>query len=226
MTARWAERTLLGRPLEAKVAGGTVSANVTVTIDHGLRAVLSDISVRGLSLAPILVEFLCDGYAVTGRLDLSASLTVRTPDVLRSSSGDGRFSIGRGRVVGPSALRLFRDVVKTADLAASVVGEDLPSPFEFESIAGSYRIRDGVVTTRDLLYTGQGFTVTASGDYALATDGLNVDLLLRRRREQMRARVTGTSAAPVLRVDVLGTLREVESKKLERGLHDLLRRFR
>ena len=33
-------------------------------------------------------------------------------------------------------------------------------------------------------------------------------------------------AAPVLRVDILGTLREVESKKLERGLRDLLRRFR
>jgi uncharacterized protein involved in outer membrane biogenesis len=226
MTARWAERTLLGRPLQAKVGGGTVTATVTATFDQGLHVVVGDLSTRGFPLAPILVDFLCDGYAVAGPLDLSASLTIRTPDALQASSGEGRFSIGRGRVVGPSALRLFHDVVRTVELAASAAGEERPSPFEFESITGTYRLRDGVVSTRDLLYTGRGFTVTASGDYALSTDGLTVDLVLRHRREQMRARVTGTAAAPVLRVDILGTLREVESRKIERGLHDLLRRFR
>jgi hypothetical protein len=191
MTARWAARALLGRPLQARVGGGSVTATLAVRFDEGLEVALGDLGTRGLPLAPILVDFLCEGYAVTGPLDLSAEL-----------------------------------IIRTVDLAASAVGVERPSPFEFESIAGSYRLREGVVSTRDLLYTGRGFTVAASGDYALSTDALNVDLVLRHRREQMRARVTGTAAAPVLRVDVLGTLREVESNKIERGLHGLLRRFR
>lgn len=226
LTARWAERTLVARPVGARAAGGAVAASATLTIDHGLRATVSDISVRGVSLAPVLGDFLCHGYAVTGPLDLSASVTARTPDVLRSASGEGRFSIGRGHVVGPRALDLFRHVARTVDLVASVAGEERPSPFEFDSIAGSYQIRDGVVTTRDLLYTGRGFTVSGSGHYGLASDELSADLVFRHRREQVRARVTGTAEAPVLKVDVLGATRDLEGRVAERGLRDLLRHFR
>ncbi len=226
VATRWTERTLLGRPLSARVAGGEVTTNLSVTLDHDRRIVLSDIGVRGLSLEPVLVDFLCHGYAVTGRLNLTAALTLRAPDVPGSMSGEGRFDVGRGRVVGPRALKLFGDVVKAADLAASIVGEETPSPFEFESITGSYRLRDGVATMRDLLYTGRGFTVTGAGDYVLATGGLNVDLSLQHRREQVKARVTGTADAPVLRIAALGSRRDVDSRTLERGVQDILRRFR
>ncbi len=226
LATHWIERTVLVRPAAAKVAGGEVTANVSATLNGDMRVVVSDIAVQGLSLEPVLVEFLCHGYAVTGRLGLTAALTLRVPGVPESISGDGRFHIGRGRVVGPRALRLFGDVVKAADLAASAVGEELPSPFEFESMAGSYRLRNGVATMRDLVYAGRGFTATASGEYALASGGLNVDLLVRHRREQMRARVTGTAEAPVLRVDALGSLRALDSREVERGLQEMLRKFR
>ena len=81
-TARWAERTLLGRPLEAKVAGGTVTANVTVTFDQGLHAVLGDLSMRPSS-RPSSWTSCVTATPSRGRLDLSGSLTVRTPDGLR-----------------------------------------------------------------------------------------------------------------------------------------------
>ena len=137
-TVHWADRTLAVRPLEARMAGGLVTANVTVSVDRGVRAVLSEIAARGLAAERILVEFLCDGYAVTGPLDLSGSLILQAPDLLQMS-GEGRVNIGRGRVVGPVALRLFRDVARTTTLAASAIGDGLASPFEFESITGGYR---------------------------------------------------------------------------------------
>jgi AsmA protein len=222
----WADGRLVSRPVAIKVAGGETTANVALTLAGGLLVALSDISVRGLPLERVLVEFLCDAYAVTGPLDLSGSLTARAPHALESLEGGGRFTIGRGRVVGASALKLFGDVVKAADLAASAVGEEIPSPFEFTSITGGYRIRNGVVSTRDLLYTGRGFSVAMTGDYALVTGRLDFDLTMKYRGEHVKARVTGTTKAPVLRVDALGTLREVDSRTLERGLRDLLRQFR
>lgn len=222
---RWVERTLLARPLTARVAGGDVTANLSATLDGDLHLVVSDIAVHGLSLERVLVEFLCHGYAVTGHLDLEAALTLRIPGAPGSMSGDGRFQIGRGRVVGARALQLFGDVVKAADLAAVIIGEKLPSPFEFESITGSYQLRSGVATTRDLVYTGRGFTATASGEYALATGRLDADIFVQHRREQVRARVTGTAEAPVLHVDAGGALRAVGSE-VERGLQKMLRRFR
>jgi AsmA protein len=226
LPAQWDGRALLARPLTARVAGGDVSANLEATLEGDLRVVVSDLAARGLSLDRLLVDFLCHGYAVTGRLDLTAGLAFRVAGFPGSVSGDGRFQIGRGRVVGPRALRLFGDAVKAVDLASSLVGEALPSPLEFEAITGTYRLHDGLATTRDVVYTARGFTALASGEYALTSGALNVDLLVRHRREQVKAHVTGTAEAPVLRVDALGSLRAVDSRQAERGLQNVLRRLR
>jgi hypothetical protein len=224
--ARWTDRTLLGHPVSARVAGGEVSASLSIGLDGQGRIALRDIHVRGVQLEPVLVEFLCHGYAVTGPLNLAGALTLAPGSAPASLSGDGRFDIGRGRVVGRRALRLFGDVARGVDLAASVVGEDAPSPFEFESITGSYRLQNGVAATRDLRFAGRGFSVTASGDYDLATGGLDVDLSFQHGRERVKGRVTGTADAPVLQLSALGTLRDVDARALGRGLQDVLRRLR
>jgi hypothetical protein len=66
----------------------------------------------------------------------------------------------------------------------------------------------------------------AAGEYAFVHDGLNVDMVVRHRRGQVKARITGTASAPALQVDVAGALREVETRGLERDLRNLLKRFR
>lgn len=220
------EHHFFGRPVTAKVAGGSLRTNVTVALDRGFRVSLADVSVHGLPLERVLVDFLCDGYAVTGPLDLTGALAFQATDAAGSLSGDGRFSIGRGRVVGAQAAKLFGDMIRFGETVASVLGEEVSSPLEFESITGTYRVDDGVATTRDLLYTGRGFSVTAAGEYAFVRDSLNVDVVVRHRRGQVKAKVTGTASAPVLHVDVPGALREFESRGLERDLRNLLKRFR
>src|SRR5262245_5771387 len=57
-------------PLEAKVARGTVSLQASVALAGGA-ATLKDISVKGVQLGPVLVDYLCQAYAVTGPLDLA-----------------------------------------------------------------------------------------------------------------------------------------------------------
>lgn len=226
VTASMNEHQVLATPVSAKIADGALRANVTVRLDRGVTVTLSNVSVHGLSLERVLVDFLCDGYAVTGPLDLAGTLAFRASDAMHSLSGDGRFTVGRGRVVGTQAVKLFGDVVKVGEAVATVLGEDVASPLEFESITGTYRVNDGVATSRDLLYTGRGFTVTAVAEYAFIRDGLNVDMVVRHRRGQVKARIRGTAAAPVLHVDAAGALRDIEPRGLERDLRNLLRRFR
>jgi hypothetical protein len=220
-----ADRQLLGRPATATIGPGTFGADLTAVLDGSLTVTLSDIRVRALPLKEVLVNFLCDGYAVTGPLDLTGALTFRTSDPVGSVAGEGRFAIGRGEVVGAQAVKLFGDVVRLGQTAAFVVGEGIVSPLDFESITGTYRVAQGVATSRDLLYTGRGFTVRAAGTYTLSSDGLNVDMVVRHRRGQVKATVTGSAAVPVLRVDVAGAVRDTESQ-IGHGLADLLKRFR
>jgi len=226
VTAGLDEHQFFGRPVTAKVAGGPISTNVTASLDRGFHIALADVRIHRLPLDRVLVDFLCDGYAVTGPLDLTGAMAFRAAHTLESLSGDGRFTIGRGRVVGAQAVKLFGDIMRLGETVASVLGEEVSSPLEFESITATYGIRNGVATTRDLLYTGRGFSVTAAGNYVFVRDGLSVDMIVKHRRGQVKAKVTGTAAAPVLHVDVGGGLRDLEPRGLERELKDFLRRFR
>lgn len=226
LTASLEEHQFFARPVTARIGGGALRANATLAPGRGVLVTLADIGVRGLPIERVLVDFLCDGYAVTGPLDLTGRLAFQPADTRGSLSGDGRFAIGRGRVVGAQAVKLFGDVLRISESVAAVLGEDVASPLEFESITGTYRVGNGVATSRDLLYTGRGFSVTAAAEYAFVGDGLSVDMVVRHRRGQVKARITGTAAAPVLHVDVAGALRDLDSRGLERDLRNLLKRFR
>jgi hypothetical protein len=229
--ARYADGRLSGHPVTTAVANAPIATNLTVTLDHGLRVELADLDVQRLPLHVVLVDFLCQGYAVTGSLDLTGALALRPAEIWTSLAGDGRVSIGRGKVVGSRALALLGDVTRVGGALSSLLRSDAPgsltgSPLEFESITATYRIRNGVVTTRDLIYTSTAMRVTAAGDYVLATGGLNMDVVVRYARGTVQAKVTGTAASPSIRVLPASALRSVDPQRVERGLQDLLKRFR
>jgi uncharacterized protein YhdP len=100
------------------------------------------------------------------------------------------------------------------------------SPLEFESIVGTYQARNGVVTTRDLLYTSRAMKVRVTGDYALPTSQVNLDVVVDDGRRQLQAKVTGHAASPAIRVAPAAILRQLESERVERSLKDLLKKFR
>ena len=114
---------------------------------------------------------------------------------------------------------------------SSLLNADLPpalfsSPVEFDSITGTYRITDGIATTRDLLYTSRAMKVGVAGDYVLASGAMNLDMVVNHGRGEVRAKVTGTSASPSIRIVPSSVLRGVDQEKVEGGLRDLLKRFR
>jgi uncharacterized protein YhdP len=179
----------------------------------------------------VLVDFLCQGYAVSGPLDLTGGFTLAASDPLRTLAGAGQLRVGAGKVVGASALTLLSGIVRLGSGVTSVLTLDVPrmmfaSPLEFESIVGTYQVRHGIVTTRDLVYTSRAMKVRVAGDYALSTGQVNFDVVVDDGRRQLQAKVTGPAASPAIRVAPAAILRQIDPEKAERSLKDLLKKFR
>jgi hypothetical protein len=226
----WQDQRLTGRPLTLSLDRGTVTTQLTVTLDQGARVQLEDLAIKTLPLEKVLVDYLCEGYAITGLLDLAGGLSFAARDALGTLSGPGRLRVGAGRVVGSQALALMGGVVRVGGAVSSVLSSDLPahvfeSPLEFDSITGSYVLANGVATTRDLLYTSRAMKVAIAGDYSLPTTRMNLDMVITHGRGEIQARVTGTTASPSIRVSPASVLRDVDPQKAEKGLRDLLKRF-
>lgn len=229
LAARWESSGAQVRPFTAALGRGKISTNVTAT-EGGTRMALADVVVTGVPLETLLVDFMCEGYAVTGPLDLTGAFTLRPKDMLKSLAGNGRFSVGRGKVVGPRAIALFESVIRVGGALSSVLATDVPtslgsSPLEFESITATYEIAGGVVTTRDLVYTSRAMKVGVKGQYALAAATMDLDVVVTHARGQVAARVTGTAEAPMISVAPSSIVRGLDRDTL-RGLSDLLKRFR
>jgi AsmA protein len=231
LAAGWRNGQLTGQPLQAEVARGTVTARLTADIAHGVRVHLDDLAVRGMALEPVLVDFLCQGYAVAGPLDLTGALAFTATRPLETLSGPGSFKIGSGKVVGRQALALIGDVVRVGGAVSSVLNADLPpstfaSPVDFDAITATYRVTDGVVNTRDLEYVSRAMKVAVAGDYTLVSGAMNLDVTVKHGRGEMRARVTGTAAAPTIRIVPASVLQNLDRERVESGLRELLKRFR
>jgi AsmA-like C-terminal region len=228
LNAAWQEPRLTGRPLTASVADGTITTQMTVTVGHGVHVQLADLAIKTLPLEKVLVDYLCQGYAITGPLDLTGGLSFDAGDMLNTLSGPGQMKVGRGKVVGSQALALIGSVVRVGGAVSALLSADLPantfdSPLEFDSITGNYQLANGTATTRDLLYTSRAMKVLIQGDYGLANGRMNLDMTVTHNRGEIKAKITGTTSSPSIRVNP-STL--VSPEKAEKGIQDLLKRFK
>jgi len=231
LNAAYKDSVLTGRPVTTSIGHGTVSAQLTASLEHGVRVQVNDIGIKAVPLEKILVDYLCQGYAITGPLDLTGALSFAAADMWNTLSGPGTLRAGPGKVVGPQALALVSGVVRVGGAISSALNADLPnvgagSPLEFESITGTYQINNGVLTTRDLLYTSKPMKVAIAGQYGLASGRMDLDMIVTHTRGELKAKVTGNAASPSIRVDPAAILRGVDPGKVEKGLGDLLKRIR
>jgi hypothetical protein len=227
----WEEPRFTARPLTTTLGGGSVSANVTAILDRGVRLELADLALKGIPAEKVLVDYLCQGYAVTGPLDLTGRAATRLGELLTSLDGAGRLRLGPGRVVGPQALALLGQVVRVGGAVSAVLGSEMPAltagaPLDYESITATYTINDGVLSTRDLLFTSRTLKTAVAGTYALATGAVKADVTLTAAGREIKGTVTGTAASPSIRVAPESVVRGVDQEKVEKGLRDLLKRYR
>lgn len=211
------------QPLTTALRDGQVSSAIAVELREGMTVRLRETTIRALPLGPLLVDYLCQGYAVTGPLDLTAELLARPSSFLASLTGSGRLRIGPGKVVGSQALAMLGALARVAQ-AALAPGERITGePLDFESIAGTFTVDSGIARTRDFTLTSRMMKVTAAGEYGLVDGRMNLDVTATVGRTDVRARVTGSAASPSVRIDPSALL---QSPDIQKGLRDLLKRLR
>jgi AsmA protein len=211
-------------PLHTKVAGGTLSVRLGVGLQPAQVITLGEMSLRGIQLAPVLVDYLCQGYAVTGPMDMTGEASMRSADPYRTMNGSGQLRIGPGKVVGADALALLGDVARLAGVLSEVLRPDprmpsLASPLDFSSITATYRIVNGVLSAQDFLYQSPTMSAAAAGTYGLADTRVDLDVTVSQGRTQVKGKITGTLTPRSLRIVPTGLQRgdkDVIKKLLER----------
>lgn len=186
-------------PLSAKISKGTVGFNLTAGLDGSALLTLADIKIAGLQLQPILQDYLCQSFAVSGPLDLTGQLAMRPADVFRTMNGTGQFKVGSGRVIGEGALRVVRDVLSAGNVLDMALRGKLADPgrnaLDFDSITGSFKIVNGVARTDDVVYQSKELRVTMAGTYALTDARTDMTVVATQGRNTLRAQVTGTGSS-------------------------------
>jgi len=94
------DQVLAARPLTTSVGDAPITGQLSLSLAPGLRTQLTDLGIKGLPLEKVLVDYLCQGYAITGPLDLTGGLAFDAGNMLGTLTGPGQMKVGRGKVVG------------------------------------------------------------------------------------------------------------------------------
>jgi hypothetical protein len=223
-------RRVTARPVTTSLGAGTITASLATALSAAPRIEVTDLAVTGVPVEKVLVDFLCQAHAVTGPLELTGRASALAADPLGTLEGAGRVRVGPGRVVGAQAVALLDGVLRLGGAVTSALRGGAPTPgpvpLDYDSIAGTWTVTDGVLTTRDLVFTSPALRIAAAGTYGLASGRLDFDTVVDHGGGQVRARVTGTASAPAIRLVSAGGGRGLDPGAVQRGFEDLLRRFR
>ncbi|MBI2462115.1 MAG: AsmA family protein [Candidatus Rokubacteria bacterium] len=219
-----AESRLLANPVTLGVGGGRIAGELSLGWEGNDPVFrITGLVVRAVAAERLLVDYLCQPYAVTGPIDLTGEFSARGlgEAFWQSARGSGRLEVGPGRVVGPAALSLFTEVARVGGAIYSILNVDLPlslfaSPLEFKRLSASWRIEDGRVSTRDLRYRSRLMRIGGVGSYGLLDRRLDFDLAVETGRTAYTVKVGGTADQP--------TFRPIP-RSILKGATDLLRRL-
>jgi len=218
---------LESQTVQSKVAKGTVAFRLSVALGAAPVVTLRDVTVKGMQLEPVLVDYLCQQNAVTGPLDLTGEATLRLPEALPSLNGSGRLQIGAGRVIGRDLLDALTQALALTDLVSTALEggrrrsrPGAGSPLSFDSITATYTITHGVARTQDLVYVARDLRLTGAGTYGLVDGRTAMDVVVTQGANRVKARVAGAPGALTI---VPTDVRIKEPKDLRKTLDRLLR---
>ena len=189
------------RSVRAATSGGTITFELHARTGPAPSVALRDLRIAGMELRPILLDYLCQPYAVSGPLELTGDAVFVPGDPWRTLEGAGRFRVGRGQVLGDGVLHVLSQAGRLGTTLASPLSvpevwrwtrED---PLDFDAISATYRVAAGVASTRDLVYESRRFRGTGVGTYGLGDGRIDMAVTLSQGRGEVRARVAGPPGA-------------------------------
>jgi len=179
--------------------------------------------------APLVKALGLGPWTLTSDLDFDGQWEftgVAWPEAVGSLVGNGSLQLRNGR------LSNYRPLDRLAEVASPVLAAQgvYVRLNEFDQVNGHYTVDRGILRTTDLTLTKPEGTVTAAGTLGLQDSALNFDVLAKFGRATIEAKVTGTTAQPIVVVK-LSRLQQRIEKELDKafpegqsqGLKDLLK---
>ena len=222
-------------PLSANMYQGSYSGDIGFDVSGKQPRLSLDEKLKGVQSGPLLKDFMGKEY-VTGEAQLAAKMTARglEPMAIRKTlNGTGSFKFANGAVNGMNLGHLIRK--------AYALYKQQPAPKEekkatdFADLSGSFRVKNGLVSTRDLSARSPLFQVAGRGSANLVSEKLDLRLdttIVSDIRdasgqrmgdmggEKVPVTIKGTFSEPKFGVDIAAIFEtkakaEVEKKKAE-----------
>jgi uncharacterized protein involved in outer membrane biogenesis len=192
------------RPFALRLAGGTMEGEAALSFRAATPGVqLTGVRAVGVATEPVLVQFLCQPYAVTGRIDAQGDFGFAGVGdaLLRSAQGQWQIRVGPGRLVGPAALKVLSGVVQVGTAVYSLVTLDAPralagSPLAFDSLTARGTVGGSQLRVADLAMLSRDLRVGGGGTYGLLDTRLDFLLNVQAGRAGFAVKVGGTAQAP------------------------------
>ncbi|MCW9089261.1 MAG: AsmA family protein [Gammaproteobacteria bacterium] len=175
-TLRAAKGQFRVNPLTANLYQGGYSGDLRFDVRSDTPLLGMDEKLSGVQAGPLLKDFLGKEY-VTGKADLAAKMTARGIEPLairKSLNGNGSFNFAEGQVNGINIGHLIRQ--------GYALYKGRPAPVEetrqtdFTDLKGSFTVKEGLVTTRDLAARSPLFRVDGKGTAHLVSEKLDMRL--------------------------------------------------
>lgn len=210
------------RRLTASLDGGRLWADLKIDLSRKYPSLALSSHLEGVKTGPLLQALKEPAWSLDGILSLRSTLTFQgpTPWGLGTASGRGSLIIEKGRFKGPKSFDRF--VEAFASFLRSEGGKSRLQ--EFDRLQGEFTLEKGFVRTKDLTLSKEGWQLLAMGTLGLLDSSLDFDLVAKLPRATLTAKLSGTTAEPLV-VPKGGRLRRrVETELSKRkGLKNLLK---
>jgi len=212
-TARVAyrQRRLRATAIRAIVAGGTLEGEAEIDLRGRESVVRVKGALAGVRAEELTAAILHAGWTVAGQMDLRSSLAWSGwpgEAGLESLHGDATVRVTGGRVTGYRPLDRLSDLLGPF-LPAAGLGGRLEA---FDELAGHFVVAGGTLRTDDLALRQGSGEVRAVGSVGLSTRALDLDVTAKLKRATVEAKVSGTTASPVVTPKLTRLERRIEAE--------------
>ena len=202
--------------VRANIAEGRLRVNGEADLRQSMPRVSLTTRLEKAATDPLLKALAVGPWTLKSGLDFEGRFQfvgVALPDILGSAVGSGSIQLRSGRVIGYRPLDRLGEVVAPI-LAAQGIRVRLD---EFDQVNGHYTVDKGIARTTDLTLTKPEGTITAVGTLGLLDSALDFDVVAKFGRSTIEAKVTGTTAQPVV-VPKLGRMQQKIEREIDKAL--------
>ena len=202
--------------VRANLAEGTLRANGELDLRPKTPRVILTSRLERAAAAPLVKALAPGAWTLTSDLDLDGQWEftgVTWPEAAGSLVGSGSLQLRNGR------LSNYRPLERLAEVASPVLAAQGVHVRwnEFDQVSGHYTVERGLLRTTDLTLTKPEGTVIAAGTVGLLDSALDFDVVAKFGRATIEAKVTGTTAQPIV-VPKLARFQQRIEKELDKAL--------